>query len=72
MLPFPSTVCEHAQVVPYVRKCFGFMNVAMLCGNFFSQFSRGKNCPTMNALLSDFFKWKCDCTSSIDTNQEFE
>ncbi len=54
-----------------MRKRFGFMNVANLCGNFYYPiFSWDK--PPDERMQSDLFKWKCDHRSSIDTNREFE
>ena len=60
------------QVFPYMRKRFGFMNVASLCGNFYYPIFSWDKPPEDERMNSAFFKWKCDHKSSIDTNHEFE
>ena len=57
---------------PYLRKRFGFQNIAQLCGNWYMPiFTWDK--PVDNVRMhAPRFKWKCDLMSSPDTNHEEE
>lgn len=55
-----------------MRKRYGFMNVAQLCGNFYMPIYSWEKPEDDERMNSELFKWKCDHRSSVDTNHEFE
>ncbi len=60
------------QVFPYLRKRFGFHNIATLCGNWYMPIFTWQKPVDNERMHADRFKWKCDLMSSPDTNHEEE
>lgn len=59
------------EVFPYLRKRFGFGNLAQTCGNFYYPLYSWQKDPKDDRINGQLFRWKCDHRSSIDTNYEY-
>ncbi len=60
------------QVFPYLRKRFGFQNIANMCGNWYMPIYTWDKPVDNERMHAPNFKWKCDLMSSPDTNHEEE
>lgn len=60
------------EVFPYLRKRFGFQNIAQICGNWYMPIFTWEKPVDNERMRGPRFTWKCDHMSSPDTNHEEE